>query len=164
MPIRLTLLTLLVLLVCAAPAGAVIVPGKGMAGVELGECQEQVIKELGFPDRTFGSHDFAGFVSKYTYVKRGLKLEFRQGPGRCLTMTSIRTTKGQERTKEGVGKGTMRKTLRARLHGEKCQTFKHPKRITICWLGSMTPSKPVTEFRIDSKQRVNNVRVGIVID
>jgi hypothetical protein len=28
----------------------------------------------------------------------------------------------------------------------------------------MTPSKPVTEFRIDSKGRVNNVRVGIVID
>jgi hypothetical protein len=28
----------------------------------------------------------------------------------------------------------------------------------------MTPSKPLTEFRIDSKGRVNNVRVGIVID
>jgi hypothetical protein len=161
---RLLPLTLLLLLVLAAPAGATIVPGKGMAGVQLGECIEQVITELGPPDRTFGSHDFAGFVEKYTYVKRGLKAEFRQGPGRCLTMTSIRTTKGQERTQEGVGKGTLRKTLRAKLHGEKCQTFRHPKRISICWLGSMTPSKPVTEFRIDSKGRVNNVRVGIVID
>jgi hypothetical protein len=28
----------------------------------------------------------------------------------------------------------------------------------------MTPSKPLTEFRIDAKGRVNNVRVGIVID
>ena len=27
-----------------------------------------------------------------------------------------------------------------------------------------TPSKPLTEFRIDSKGRVNNVRVAIVID
>ena len=36
--------------------------------------------------------------------------------------------------------------------------------IRICWLGSMTPSKPITEFRIDSKGRVNNVRVAIVID
>jgi hypothetical protein len=161
---RLTLFTLLALLLLAAPAGATIVPGKGMAGIKLGECQEQVIKELGFPDRTFGSHDFAGIVSKYTYVKPGLKLEFRQGPGECLTMTSIRTTKGAERTKEGVGKGTLRRTLRAKLHGEKCQTFKHPKRISICWLGSMTPSKPLTEFRIDSKGRVNNIRVGIVID
>jgi hypothetical protein len=161
---RLLPLTLLLLLVVAAPASATIVPGKGMAGVELGDCQEHVIKALGFPDRTFGTHDFAGFVSKYTYDKRGLKAEFRQGPGRCLTMTSIRTTKGQERTKEGVGKGTLRRTLRAKLHGEKCQTFRHPKRISICWLGSMTPSKPVTEFRIDSKGRVNNVRVGIVID
>lgn len=161
---RLTLVTLLALLLLAAPAGATIVPGKGMAGITLGECQEQVIKELGFPDRTFGTHDFAGFVSKYTYVKPGLKLEFRQGPGRCLTMTSIRTTKGAERTQEGVGKGTLRRTLRAKLHGEKCHTYTKPKRISICSLGSYTPSKPVTEFRIDSKGRVNNIRVGIVID
>ena len=54
--------------------------------------------------------------------------------------------------------------LRAKLTGEKCRTFKRPKRISICWLGSMTPSKPLTEFRIDSKGRVNNVRVAIVID
>ena len=39
-----------------------------------------------------------------------------------------------------------------------------PKRIRTCWLGSMTPSKPLTEFRIDSKGRVNNVVVAIVID
>src|SRR6187200_846076 len=81
-----------------------------------------------------------------------------------LELTSIRTRSGIERTKEGVGKGTKRKDLRAKLRGEKCRTFRHPKRITICWLGSMTPSKPVTEFRIDSRGRVNNVRVGIVID
>ncbi len=79
-------------------------------------------------------------------------------------LTSIRTRSGEERTKEGVGKGTKRKALRAKLKGEKCRTFKRPKRISICWLGSMTPSKPLTEFRIDSKGRVNNVRVAIVID
>ena len=58
----------------------------------------------------------------------------------------------------------MRKALRAKLKGEKCRTFKQTKRIRICWLGSLTPSKPMTEFRIDSKGRVNNVRVAYVID
>ncbi len=108
--------------------------------------------------------DFAGFKSAYTYVGRGLRLEFRRGPEECLELTSIRTTKGQERTKEGVGKGTLRRTLRARLRREKCRTFTRPKRISICWLGSFTPSRPITEFRIDSKGRVNSVRVAIVID
>ena len=164
MPIRSSLLSLRVLLICAAPAGAPIVPGKGMAGVRLGDCQERAIQVLGSPDRTFGSTDFAGFVSRYYYKQRGLKLEFRHGAGECLVLTSIRTTKAQERTKEGVGKGTTRKVLRARLKGEKCRAFTRPKRIRICWLGSMTPSKPLTEFRIDSKGRVNNIRVAIVID
>ena len=161
---RSLLLIVLALLVLAAPASATIVPGKGMAGVELGDCQERAIEVLGPPDRTFGSTDFAGFKSAYTYVARGLRLEFRRGPGACLELTSIRTTKGQERTKEGVGKGTLRKTLRAKLKGEKCRTFTRPKKIRICWLGSFTPSKPITEFRIDSKGRVNNIRVAIVID
>ncbi len=35
-------LTVLLLLVLAAPAGAVIVPGKGMAGARLGQCIEDV--------------------------------------------------------------------------------------------------------------------------
>ena len=72
--------------------------------------------------------------------------------------------KAEERTKEGVGKGTTRKQLRAKLKGEKCRTFRQPKKIRICWLGSFTPSRPITEFRIDSKGRVNNIRVATVID
>ena len=164
MPTRAFLLSLVLILLAAAPASATIVPGKGMAGVQIGQCQERVIEILGFPDRTFGSHDFAGIKSSYYYDAKALKLEFRRGPGRCLVLSSIRTRSGEERTKEGVGKGTKRKALRAKLKGEKCRAFTRPKRITICWLGSMTPSKPLTEFRIDSKGRVNNARVGIVID
>jgi len=164
MPTRLLLLTALALLFLAAPASATIVPGKGMAGVRLGHCQERVIEILGNPDRTFGSNDIFGFVSRYFYNERGLKLEFRRGAGRCLVLSSIRTTKGQERTKEGVGKGTLRRTLRARLRGETCRTFTRPRRISICWLGAFTPSKPITEFRIDSRGRVDSVRVAIVID
>jgi hypothetical protein len=164
MPTRLLLLIALFLLALAAPASAVIVPGKGMAGVELGDCQERVIEVIGAPDRRFGKRDVFGFVSTYRYDARGLKLDFRRGPGECLVLSSIRTTKAEERTKEGVGKGTKRKELRAKLRGEKCRTYRRPKRIRICWLGSFTPSKPITEFRIDSKGRVNNIRVATVID
>ena len=164
MPTRLLLLTVLLVLALAAPAGAVIVPGKGMAGVKLQDCIERAVDVLGPPDKTFGKRDIFGFVETYTYVKRGLKLEFRRGPGECLVLSSIRTTKAAERTKEGVGKGTRQKALRRKLKGEKCRTFQQPKRIRICWLGSFTPSKPITEFRIDSKGRVNNVRVATVID
>jgi len=164
MPTRLTFLTALVLLTLAAPASAVIVPNKGMAGVELGDCIEATTDTLGYPDKTFGKTDVFGFVETYTYFEKGLKLQFRRGQGECLVLDSIRTTKDQERTEEGVGKGTRKKALRRKLKGEKCRTFKRPKRITICWLGSFTPSKPITEFRIDSKGRVNNIRVAIVID
>jgi hypothetical protein len=41
---RSLLLTVVALLVSAAPANATIVPGKGMAGVTLGQCQERVIQ------------------------------------------------------------------------------------------------------------------------
>jgi len=164
MPTRLLLLTTLFLLALAAPASAVVVPGKGMAGVELGDCQEKAIEVLGPPDTTFGKRDVFGFVSTYRYNARGLKLDFRRGPGECLVLSSIRTTKAEERTKEGIGKGSTRKELRAKLRGEKCRTYRRPKRIRICWLGSFTPSKPITEFRIDSKGRVNNLRVATVID
>ena len=161
---RTLLLSLLALLVSAAPASAVIVPNKGMAGVELGDCIEHAIEVLGYPDRTFGSRDFAGFKEHYYYNARALKLEFRRGPGRCLVLSSIRTRGTEERTKEGVGKGTRQQALRAALKGEKCRTFEQPKRIRICWIGSRIPSKPLTEFRIDSKGRVNNVSVRTLID
>ena len=115
MPSRLSLLTALLLLSLAAPASAVIVPNKGMAGVELGDCIEATTDTLGYPDKTFGKTDVFGFVETYTYLEKGLKLQFRRGPGECLVLDSIRTTKDQERTEEGVGKGTRKKALRRKL-------------------------------------------------
>jgi hypothetical protein len=165
MPIRPILLTCVLLGLGAAPASATIVPGKGMAGVELGDCQARAIEVLGPPAKTFGRTDFAGFVSTYTYTRRGLKLEFRRGPGECLELTSILTTKGKERTKEGIGQGSHRRTLRRKLRGEKCETFRLPnRRLRSCRLGAFRPGRPVTDFRISSKLRVTTVRVAIVID
>jgi hypothetical protein len=167
MPTRLLCVTALFLLTLAAPASAVIVPGKGMAGAELGQCIEDVIEVVGYPDLTFGKEAPTGeFVETYTYKKRGLKIRFYHGPGECLVAGEFLAYKGSERTAEGIGKGTMRKTIKAKLGKRvKCETFKFGKRrIRSCHIGKFTPSKPVTEFRIDSKGRVATVSVRYVSD
>ena len=56
-------------------------PARGWPGVELQDCQQRVIDVIGPPDRTFGKQDVFGFVSTYRDNARGLKLEFRRGPG-----------------------------------------------------------------------------------
>jgi hypothetical protein len=67
---RLALATTVCSLLLATPAGAVIVPGKGMAGARLGQCIEDVIKVVGNPDKTFGKTEPTGeFVETYTYTK-----------------------------------------------------------------------------------------------
>ena len=165
MPTRLILLTVLFLLGLAAPASAVIVPGKGMAGVELGECIDDVIEDARARLTRRSARRTCSASSRPTRTSsRGLKLEFRRGPGECLVLDSIRTTKGEERTKEGVGKGTRKQDAAEEAEGREVPHVQAAEADPICWLGSFTPSKPITEFRIDSKGRVNNVRVAIVID
>jgi hypothetical protein len=161
-----------VLLVClgllafgAAPAAATIVPGKGMAGVELEDCQDAVIEKLGDPDSTVTKMDFAGSYTLYRYTAKGLRVTFRPNGGNtCNSVVAIFTSKGQERTAEGIGKGSRRKTLRAKLRGEHCRTYRVPHRVRTCYLGSFRPGTVVTDFRIDSKARVSTVSIGLVID
>ena len=75
-------LTVFALLLAAAPASATIVPSKGMAGVTLGQCQERVIEILGFPDRTFGSHDFAGHQVELLLQRERAQARVPARPGR----------------------------------------------------------------------------------
>ena len=167
MPTRLLLLTTVLLLSLAAPASAVIVPGKGMAGLELGDSIDHAIDVIGYPDKTWGEEAPTGeFVETYTYEKLGIKIGFYHGPGQSLVAGEFRAYKGSERTAEGIGKGTMRKTIKAKLGKRvKCETFKLGKRrIRSCHIGKFRPSKPVTEFRIDSKGRVSYVSVRYVSD
>jgi hypothetical protein len=163
---RLCLLTVPFVLVLAAPAGAVIVPQQGMAGAKLGQCIEKVVSEVGYPDKTFGKQAPTGeFVETYTYKTLGLKIRFFRGPGDCLVAGEFFTSHGKERTAEGVGKGTMRKTLKAKLPRARCKTFHAGRRaLRRCYIGSFTPSKKVTEFRMDSKGRVSSVSVRYVSD
>src|SRR3954451_19989664 len=103
----LALLTALFSLLLAAPAGAVIVPGKGMAGARLGQCIEDVVAEIGEPDKTFGKTEPTGeFVETYTYDKLGIKVRFFRGPGECLEAARLFTPAAPQGTRQGDGKGT----------------------------------------------------------
>jgi hypothetical protein len=162
----LALLTVLFSLLLVAPAGAVIVPGKGMAGVKLGQCIEDVVAVIGEPDRTFGKTEPTGeFVESYKYDKLGIIIRFYHGPGECLVAGEFFTAASKERTAEGVGKGTTRRTLKKKLKHVKCETFRQGKRkIRSCHIGKFTPSKRVTEFRMTAKGRVGTISVRVVSD
>ena len=162
----LALLTALFSLLLAAPAGAVIVPGKGMAGAKLGECIEAVVAKIGEPDKTFGKTEPTGeFVETYTYDKLAIKIRFFRGPGACLVAGEFFTAAGKERTAEGVGKRTSRRILKKRLKHVKCETFRQGKRkIRSCHIGNFEPAKRVTEFRMTSKWRVGTISVRVVSD
>jgi hypothetical protein len=91
----------------------------------------------------------------------GLRATFHFA-GSCQALTAISTSKGQERTASGIGKGSQLRTLRAKLKGEHCTRSKG--RVRSCHLGSFQPGRVVTDFSIDSKGRVSRVLVGRVID
>jgi hypothetical protein len=162
----LALLTALFSLLLAAPAGAVIVPGKGMAGAKLGQCIEDVVARIGPPDKTFGKTEPTGeFVESYKYEKLGIIIRFFHGPGECLVAGEFFTAASKERTVEGVGKGTTRRTLKKKLKHVRCETFRQgTRKIRSCHIGRFTPSKRVTEFRIDKKGRIGTISVRVVSD
>ena len=162
----LALLTVVFALLLAAPAGAVIVPGKGMAGAHLGQSIESVVAQIGYPDKTFGKTEPTGeFVETYYYDKLGFKIRFYHGAGGSLVAGEFFTAASKERTAEGVGKRTSRRILKKKLKHVKCETFRQGKRkIRSCHIGRFTPSKRVTEFRMTSKWRVGTISVRYVSD
>ena len=162
----LVLLTVLFSLLIVTPAGAVIVPGKGMAGAHLGQRIESVVAQLGPPDRTFGKTEPTGeFVETYYYDKLAIKIRFYHGPGQSLVAGEFFTAAGKERTAEGVGKRTSRRILKKRLKHVKCETFRQGKRkIRSCHVGRFEPAKRVTEFRMTPKWRVGTISVRYVSD
>jgi hypothetical protein len=159
-------LTVVFSLLLAAPAGAVIVPGKGMAGAKLGQCIEDVVAKIGYPDKTLGKTEPTGeFVESCKYEKLGITIRFFHGPGECLVAGEFFTAASKERTVEGVGKRTSRRILKKKLKHVKCETFRQGKRkIRSCHIGKFTPSKRVTEFRMTSKWRVGTISVRVVSD
>lgn len=141
--------------VVAAPAGAKVVPQKSIAGVTLGLTPQQVAKLKGKPTSTrYVRNEIIGRVR----IDRFGSLTVMYGGDTAdATSIDIETTSRRERTANGIGVGSTRKTLRAKVKGVTCEG-------RLCSIGAFEPGRTVTTFRIDSRARVSSISIGIVVD
>jgi hypothetical protein len=148
---------LVLTLVLAAPAGAVVVPQRGMKGVRLGWTKAQVRGELGSPDR---------FIVRRNEIT-GHDLAYRYGltevvfAARGTRVTAITTTSRRERTARGVGIGSTAATVAARVPGARCT---REAGVRHCHVGAFLPGRTVTDFLLNRRGRVKRIVVGRVID
>jgi hypothetical protein len=142
------------LVVAAAPAGAAIVPQKGIAGAELRMTKAQVRAKLGAPKRiVHGKNDF-GRYTNFVYAR--VTVLFQSGS----RVTAVRTNSPLERTAAGVGVGSSEAKVKSGVPGVKCATLSGARQ---CVIGVFKPGRVVTVFQIE-KGHVGTVVVGIVVD
>ena len=138
-------------LALAASAGAVIHPGSSIAGVKLGMTKAEVRAELGEPARIIRQRNEFGPVTTFRYFRLWVTFQGNR------EVTAVKTTRKKERTPRGVGVGSTRAQVKARVHRVKCPLP------TLCEKGRLVPGGRVTVFRL-FKGRVTSVLVGFVID
>jgi hypothetical protein len=143
----------------AAPAGAVIVPQQGMAGIRLGMTQAQVRAAAGAPaSNTSRDDDIVGPTRVYRYPTFTAQFD---GKGTAARVFSVYTKTGAERTKRGIGVGSRRADVAAKVPGVTC---KRESGLHHCIIGKLLPGRTITDFLLNGKGRVKSVVVGIVVD
>jgi hypothetical protein len=139
----------------AADAGeGRLVPQRGIAGVRLGMTQAHVKTTVGLPRRVTRASSELGRSTTYEY--RTYSVTFFGGP----RVTSMETRSPRERTTRGVGVGSSRADVSAKVTGARCVTelgYAH------CYVGTWAPGRQITDFAL-ARGRVTRVTVGYVID
>ena len=154
----LPLATAVALLSLCAPAGATIVPQRGMLGVELGDSVREVRSKLGAPDGIrFVDNEIIGRQRIYHYGRTAIAFNGASRGARVINMT---TRSRRERLANGVGVGSTKREVMRKVAGVKCPVDE----MFHCYLGRLLPGRRVTDFRIGRNGRVTHVSVGRVID
>jgi outer membrane protein assembly factor BamE (lipoprotein component of BamABCDE complex) len=148
--VRSLFLVMLCALVVAPAAAATVVPQRGIAGVRLHMTKSQVRALLGAPRHVqTGRNDFGRYTT-FRYPR--VSVTFQSG----VKVTGMRTSSPLERTTAGVGVGSTRAKVKAKVPGVRCESQQ-------CVVGRFRPGSVVTSF-ILRHGRVSAVVVGIVID
>jgi len=144
----------LALALTASSARAVIVVQHSIAGVSLQMTKARVRAKLGRPMRVrVGTNDFGTFTEK---VYKRVTVTFQSGD----RVTNVRTASPLEQTASGVGVGSTKFQVKAKVPGVTCKNesgFRH------CFVGAFLPGRVVTDFRLRNG-RVSEVSIGFVID
>ena len=153
---RPVLISLALLLLAPAGAGAAIVPQKSIMGIELQMTRAEVKAEAGQPDAIRKRpHEIIGEYTEYRYGRT------RVGIARQSGVIFVVTRDPMQRTADDIGVGSRKRFLRRSLEGERCKRefgFHH------CWLGRFRAGKVVTDFALNKRERVRSVTLGLVID
>jgi hypothetical protein len=147
------------LLVCAAAAlllagtagAGLIVVGASIHGVRLGMTQKQVRAAAGTPRSVVHRTNDFGPYTELRYAS--LKVTF-QGDTQA---TAVSTTSSADRTAAGIGVGSTKAQVVAKVPGVRCTG-------RVCQVGRSLPGKVVTAFFLSASGHVTQVLVGYVID
>lgn len=149
-------------LIATAPAGAAIVVQRGMAGLELGQTWAHTRAHFATPpdsNRVIKSEILGRIrVARWGHVT----ISF-DGTKDGSKIIAFDTTGTSQRTSNGVGVGSTRATVMAKLPRARCKSNDHG--YNHCFIGRFgVPGATVTDFSINSRGRVGRVTIGIVED
>jgi hypothetical protein len=143
-------------LLAAAPAGAVIRPQKGMAGVRLGMTQTQMRDRLGTPTIVKQGQNHFGPFTQFLYP-HSITVTFQDN----RRVTGISTRGRTEKTERGVGVGSSETAVRENVGHVRCETISGSH---TCHVGSFEAGHRVTVFLISKHGFVVSITVGFVLD
>jgi hypothetical protein len=139
----------------AAPAVGTVMVQQGIAGVRIQMTPAQVKSVLGKPKGVKAGHNTFGRYIQYRYPKllvvfQGLK-----------TVTAVYTSRRTERTPSGIGVGSTKAQVKAKVPGVHCRSGIDAH---FCYVGVIKPGRRVTVFQLSGTNRVAQLEVGLVID